>query len=154
MRNFLFLLICTFLLLTCSREKVPVVTEWIGLETKQDTTLEKVFRTAGKGASPVTWWAGGYTYAGGSFMIELIDMKRDESILKKVYRYGDTTTGNDEKPRFHWWHSEEKDRIILQANRVYKMKLWTDGLAQPGAGWGLWLYPIGDPPKRQESPER
>ncbi len=142
------------LLLSCSKQKVPVVTEWIGLQTKQDTTLTKLFKTAGDGVGPVSWWAGGYTYGGGSFEIELIDVKAKESVLKQVYRYGDASTGNDEKPRFHWWHSEAKDRILLQADRVYKMTLRTKGLAQPGAGWGLWLYEIGQTPQRQESPER
>ncbi len=130
------------------------MTEWIGLKTTENTTLEKRFKTAGQGVGKVTWWAGGYTYAGGSFTIELIDMKTKKSVLKKVYEYGDLSTGNDEKPKFHWWHSEEKDRTILQADRVYKMKLSSTNLAQPGAGWGLWLYRIGETPRRHESPER
>ncbi|RPH99098.1 MAG: hypothetical protein EHM72_12115 [Calditrichaeota bacterium] len=138
------------LLLSCSREQAPVVREWIELKTKETTQLEKKFKTAGQGVGQVSWWAGGYIYAGGSFSIELIDVKKRQTILKKEYRYGDVTSGKSEAPRFHWWHAEEKDRIILQAGRVYKMTLKTTNLGQPGAGWGMWLYTIGEEPKRNQ----
>ncbi len=137
----------------CSRQDAPVVTEWIGISSKEQASVEKLFKTAGKGVGMVTWWAGGYTWPGGLFAIELVDVKKNKTLLKKTYAYGDTTSGNDELPRFKWWHSEEKDRIILQANRVYKMKLTTINVAQPGAGWGLWLYEIGTPPKRRAKPD-
>jgi hypothetical protein len=103
-----------------------------------------MFKTGGKGESGVSWWAGGYTWPGGYFIIELIDVKRDETLIRKAYQYGDEETGNDELPRFKWWHSEEIDRITLKANRVYRIKIRGQGLAQPGAGFGLWLYEIGE----------
>jgi hypothetical protein len=138
----------------CSTDKIPVVTEWIDLSSKQEAELERTFKTAGKGVGSVSWWAGGYLWGGGSFTVELIDVRKKQVILKKVYAYGDSTTGKSEQPRFFWWHAEEKDRIILEAGRVYQMKLKTVGVAQPGAGWGLWLYPIGGTPQRRESPIR
>jgi hypothetical protein len=152
--NLRFLLLSALLFAACSKDHIPVVTEWIDLSSKQEAELEKTFRTTGKGVGSVNWWAGGYLWQGGSFTIELIDVKKKQAILKKVYAYGDSTTGKSEEPRFHWWHAEEKDRIILAAGRVYQMKLKTVGVAQPGAGWGLWLYPIGGTPLRHESPNR
>ena len=146
---FYFILLPAFIaLISCDKEKPPAATEWIGLQTKSNAPLEKTFRTTGKGVGMVTWWAGGYTWHGGRFTVELLDVKQKETILKKVYVYGDRETGNDELPKFKWWHSEEKDRIILTANTVYKMRIQGRGLAQPGAGWGLWLYKIGDEPTR------
>lgn len=140
------------LLCSCQKDDTPVVTSWVGLQTKGNGAIEKIFKAKGRGVGPVTWWAGGYTWPGGSFVIELVDVKKDETTFRKIYRYGDVETGDDELPRFKWWHSEEKERIILAANRVYKMKLQAQGLAQPGAGWGLWLYEIGlEEPKRRES---
>ncbi|RQW04508.1 hypothetical protein EH222_11110 [candidate division KSB1 bacterium] len=139
------------LLCSCQKDDTLIVTSWIGLQTKENGTIEKMLKTKGDGVGPVTWWAGGYTWQGGYFIVELIDMKKNETVLHKVYRYGDSETGNDELPKFKWWHSEEKDRIILAANRAYKMKLQAQGLAQPGAGWGLWLYEIREEPKRRES---
>jgi len=149
-KHLLIIAILLSFIVRCDKDRTEVVTEWIGIETKKNVALEKTFKTAGKGSGPVTWWAGGYTWEGGFFAVELIDVKNEKTILKKVYAYGDTTSGNDEKPRFQWWHSEEKNRILLTANRVYKMKLQTWNIAQPGAGWGLWLYEIGSPPRRHE----
>lgn len=141
------------ILLQC-RQEVPIADKWIELKSKQDAELERTFKTVGKGVGPVTWWAGGYLWEGGSFEIALIDVRKNKVILQKTYRYGDTQTGNSEMPLFKWWHAEEKDRILLQAGRVYRMTLKTRNLAQPGAGWGLWLYPIGEEPKRHEPPKR
>jgi hypothetical protein len=137
----------------CSREQTPVVTEWIDVSTKEGMSVEKVFKTSGKGVGMVSWWAGGYTWQGGYFKIELFDVKKDEPMLQKLYAFGDTLSGNNELPKFKWWHSEEKDRIILESNRVYKMTLTAVNVAQPGAGWGMWLYEIGTPPKRRADPE-
>lgn len=142
------ILLC-LIVMSCQKSRVPVVTEWIGLQTKETIPLEKEFRTAGTGVGAVSWWAGGYTWSGGYFIIELVDVKNGETVVRKLYRYGDTETGNNELPKFKWWHSEEKGRIILAANRVYKMKLRAGGLAQPGAGWGLWLYKIGEEEPRR-----
>jgi hypothetical protein len=41
----------------------------------------------------------------------------------------------------------------MYANRNYKLKIWGTGLAEPGAGWGMWLYRFGEKPQRKESPE-
>ncbi len=138
----------------CGREKPPIADKWTELKARQDTSLTRTFHTVGKGAGPVTWWAGGYLWDGGSFTIELIDVRRNQVILKRRYSHGDTTSGHSELPLFKWWHAEEKDRIILQAGRTYRMTLKTENVAQPGAGWGLWLYPIGERPLRHESPKR
>ena len=138
----------------CNNVDAPVVTEWIELSTKEGENVEKVFKTAGKGVGMVSWWAGGYTWPGGYFEIALIDVKKNEPLLQKTYAFGDSTTGNDELPRFKWWHSEERDRIILEANRVYKMTFKAENIAQPGAGWGMWLYEIGTPPKRRADPKK
>ena len=146
-------LILVVILVACSTVDAPIVTEWIDISTKEGRSVEKMFKTAGKGVGMVSWWAGGYSWPGGYFIISLIDVKKDKVLLEKVYAYGDTLSGNDELPRFKWWHSEEKDRIILEANRVYKMTFNAANLAQPGAGWGLWLYEIGSPPKRRDDPE-
>ena len=146
----LFLPIILLLILSCETIDAPVVSEWIGLRTKDDTPKETIFKTTGHGTANISWWAGGYTWPGGYFIAELIDVKMDKVILRRVYQYGDEATGNDELPRFKWWHSEEQDRVTMKANRVYKIKLRGQGLAQPGAGFGLWLYKIGEEePKRQ-----
>ena len=135
---------------SCSESDIPVKSEWIGLRVKDSAPQELLFKTDGKGKANISWWAGGYTWPGGYFIIELIDVKKDEVLLRKTYQYGDKETGNDELPKFKWWHSEEKSRIEMKAKHVYKIKLWGQGLAQPGAGFGLWLYKIGlEEPKRQ-----
>lgn len=141
-----------FFIIACS-DPTPVATRWTQLKSKENGVQQLTFRTAGKGTGPVSWWAGGYLWQGGSFAIELIDVRKKEVILHKVYRYGDERTGNIDAPRFQWWHAEEKDQITLKGGRVYQMKLQTENLAQPGAGWGLWLYPIGAKPQRHESPK-
>lgn len=146
----LFFVFTCFFVISCEKKDVPVVTEWIGLRVKDNVPVEKIFRTGGTGTADISWWAGGYTWPGGYFIIELVDVKKDKVVLNRVYQYGDEATGNDELPRFKWWHSEEKDRVELAANRVYIIKLRGQGLAQPGAGFGLWLYNIGkEEPKRQ-----
>ena len=147
--RYFFLAIAALMIARCGTIDAPVTTEWIDLSSKDGMQAEKLFKTAGKGVGLVSWWAGGYTWPQGAFRIELIDVKKNKPLLQKTYAYGDTTNGSDELPRFKWWHSEEKDRIILQANRVYKMTFTAVNLAQPGAGWGLWLYEIGTPPKRR-----
>lgn len=147
--GFIFFIIVT----QCSKLDAPVATAWIDLSTKNGMQTEKLFKTAGKGVGLVSWWAGGYTWPQGSFSIELIDMKKNKALLQKTYAFGDSTHGSDELPRFKWWHSEEKDRIILEANHVYKMTLTAVNVAQPGAGWGLWLYEIGAPPKKRVNPK-
>ncbi len=145
--------LAALVLVSCDRIDAPITTEWIDLSSKEGMEAEKLFKTAGKGVGMVSWWAGGYTWQGGWFEISLIDVKKNKTLLQKTYAYGDTLTGSDELPRFKWWHSEEKDRIILEANRVYKMTFKGSNLAQPGAGWGLWLYEIGTTPKRRLDPE-
>ncbi len=152
MRKFLIiiLLLTLPLIFSCDSIDAPVKSEWVGLRVKDSTPQELLFKTDGKGKAEISWWTGGYTWPGGYFVIELIDVKKDEVLLRKTYQYGDKETGNDELPRFKWWHSEEKSRIEMKAGRVYKIKLRGQGLAQPGAGFGLWLYKIGlEEPKRQ-----
>jgi|GEM_PF-7064179 len=144
----LILVLAIFLLLTehfsCSDSDVPVATSWVGLKTKKEETVEKLFRTAGKGVDEVKWWAGGYLWQNGYFLIELVDVKKNKTVFRKEFLYGDEKTGSSEEPRFHWWHSEAQGKIILSANRIYKMKLTVRRPAQPGAGWGLWLYRLGE----------
>ncbi|MEE4312834.1 MAG: hypothetical protein V2J62_13305 [candidate division KSB1 bacterium] len=137
----------------CSQEQIPESTTWTGLSAKDDTVMEKVFRTAGVGSADISWWAGGYIYPGGYFEIRIIDLKTEEEILKKIYRYGDEATGSKDNPRFQWWHAEEKGRISMRANRAYKMKLWGENLGEPGIGWGLWLYKFGETPRRRQHPD-
>jgi len=144
------LLISMQLFLSCEKSNVPVMSEWVGLRVKDSTPLEKEFRTDGKGKASIGWWAGGYTWPGGYFIIELVDVKSNKVILQQTYQYGDKATGNDEWPKFKWWHSEQQGRVDLKAKRIYKIKIHGQGLAQPGAGFGLWLYKIGEEePKRQ-----
>lgn len=147
-----FVLATLFSLIACS-DPTPIATEWTQLKAKEDSEQQLTFRTAGHGQGPVSWWAGGYLWEGGSFTVELIDVRAKKAVLSKVYHYGDAATGNIDAPLFQWWHAEEKAQIILKAGRVYRMKLKTKNLAQPGAGWGLWLYPIGETPRRRESPK-
>lgn len=145
-----FLIVTLLFILSCDIIDAPVKSEWVGLRVKDEIPKEFLFKTTGKGKADIGWWAGGYTWPGGYFIIELVDIKKDNVILRRTYHYGDQATGSDELPRFKWWHSEEQARITMRANRVYKIKLRGQGLAQPGAGFGLWLYNIGEEePKRQ-----
>jgi len=154
-KSSVFLLFVFFIItVRCGKLDAPVATKWIDISTKDGMQAEKLFKTAGKGVGMVSWWAGGYTWPHGFFSIELIDVKKDKPVLQKIYAFGDTTNGSDELPRFKWWHSEEKERIVLEANHVYKMTLTAVNVAQPGAGWGLWLYEIGTPPKRRADPKK
>ena len=73
-------------ILYCSKNKFPEVTNWIGIELKNDGQVEKIFKTVGEGQGEITWWAGGYIYENGYFEIELIDLKTKKSILKKQYQ--------------------------------------------------------------------
>lgn len=151
MKVFVTIIMAVTILLIFSCEKIdaPVKSEWVGLRVKDNKPQELLFKTTGKGKADISWWAGGYTWPGGYFIFEVIDVKKDKVILRRVYQYGDKETGNDELPRFKWWHSEEKNRVSMRANRVYKIKLRGQGMAQPGAGCGLWLYTIGtEEPKR------
>jgi len=138
------MLIFGLLLCVCDSNKDMQPTDnWIGLITKQNERIEKTFKAAGRGKGIVHWWAGGYTYRNGSFSLELIDAKSEKRLLYKYYQYGDKSTGSAETPKFHWWHSEESGQVTLKGGRVYRMILRTEGLAEPGAGWGMWLYEIG-----------
>jgi hypothetical protein len=150
----LFLCLTPALLYHCHKEKVPEVVEWIGIQMKGNQEAEKSFRTVGTGEAKVTWWAGGYTYRGGFFQVELIEKKTEKMIFSRTYSYGDTTTGKSEEPRFYWWHSEQKGAFSLKAGMTYTMRIKGTNQAEPGSGWGMWLYRFGEKPKRRESPKR
>ena len=151
---FIFLAIVPILLSHCQKEEVPQVSEWIGIQIKGDQQAEKSFKTVGTGEEKVTWWAGGYTYHGGSFRVELIERKTKKTIFTRTYAYGDTTTGTSEEPRFYWWHSEQKGAFLLKAGETYTMMIKGTNLAEPGVGWGMWLYRFGEEPQRREAPQR
>jgi hypothetical protein len=151
---FLFLCVAPLLLSHCQKEKVPEVAEWIGIQIKGNQEAEKSFKTVGTGEAKVTWWAGAYTYRGGSFRVELIEKKTQKKLFTRTYIYGDTTTGKSEDPRFYWWHSEQKGTFLLKAGQTYTMKIKGINLAEPGGGWGMWLYRFGEKPQRRESPRR
>ncbi len=137
---------------SCGEDHVPVVTSWVGLSVKDERPVEKIIQTTGKGEASVSWWAGGYLLKDGFYEIELIDLKKRKTVLHKKYLFGDDSSGRMDHPRFNWWHAEQKERVLLVADRKYKMTLRGEHLAQPGAGWGMWLYRIGDEPRRREDP--
>jgi len=153
MRKYVLLVVMVIMTSCTKHADIPVESDWIGLSTKQEVVLEKKFRTAGRGNGLVHWWAGGYLWANGGFTLQLFDEQKNKLILEKTFRYGDTDTGQDEKPKFQWWHSEQDGIIEMRGGRVYKMVLKSWGLAQPGAGWGLWLYEFGKETGHPKAPE-
>lgn len=145
------LLLLAIISLNCG-PNIPTATEWLGLRIIDKPYATHLFRTAGKGKASVNWWAGGYLKPGGYFEIHLLDEKSGELLLKKKYAYGDSLTGYADEAVFNWWHAEATDAVSLQANHVYRMKIWGDQMGDVGCGWGLWLYKLGDTPRRRQRP--